>query len=95
MSTQAEKLAPHIERVFTGLLAISADALRDLPRDKALAAMCEVEHGTYALSFNVTMTGKQTVIVSNLVDVATGAAHELAHLEVVPPAPVAPTAGLH
>lgn len=94
-TTKSEHLAPHIERVFAGLLAISSDALRAMPRDQALNAINEVEHGSYALSFSVTMTGLETVIVSCLVDVATGASHELAHFNVAPPAAIAPIAGLH
>lgn len=93
--SKSEHMAPHIERVFAGLLAISADALRAMPRDQALNAINEVEHGSYALSFNVTMTGLETVVVSRLVDVATGASHELAHFKVAPPAAIAPTTGLH
>lgn len=84
MDEQTERLAPHIERAFAGLLAISADALRAMPRNQALGAINEVEHGSYALSFSLTLTGQELVAVGCLVDQATGAVHELARLNLTP-----------
>lgn len=80
-----DNASPHVERAIAGLLALAAEALQQIPKNEALDIIAAVEVGAMVLSFEVSATGKETVIDAVLSDPATGERRPLRRMSILPP----------